>query len=112
MQDLVDYPQQVGQNSKVVLIKFFATWCRPCKMMLPVMELLEPENPEIDFLQVDVDQSRELVDLLNIKGVPTVVILKNGTETGRLVGLKTQAMYQEIIGGASVEQKNTNDAGG
>lgn len=112
MQDLVDYPQQVGQNSKTVFIKFFATWCKPCKLMAPIMELLESENPEIEFLQVDVDQSLKLVDLLNIKGVPTVVVLKNGTETGRLVGLKLQAMYQEIINGASIEAKHASDTGG
>lgn len=111
MQDLVDYPKQVGQNPEKVFIKFFATWCGPCKMMPPIVERLESENSSVNFLQVDVDQNRELVDLLNVKGVPTVVILKNGTETGRLVGLKTQAMYQELIDSSSVEALNTNKGG-
>ena len=101
------------KDPKTLVVKFTATWCQPCRMLATgAWPRLVESNSNVNYHDVDVDQDRSLVDLFNVKGVPTVVILKNGTETGRLVGLKTQAMYQEIIGGASVEQKNTNDAGG
>lgn len=73
-------------EGRTVLVDFFATWCGPCKMMSPILEEFSSEQSDIAVAKVDIDQSRELAERYNITGVPTMILFKNGTEAGRLVG--------------------------
>lgn len=64
---------------RIVLLDFFATWCGPCKTILPSIEALEAEFPSVVFLKVDIDTAgMELREKWSIRSVPTFIMLKKG----------------------------------
>ena len=74
------------------LLYFSSTWCQPCKSFKPTMEKLSAQYP-VTF--IDVDVSAQTAVKYNVRNVPTTILIDNqGTELGRLVGVKTEA---EII---------------
>jgi thioredoxin 1 len=71
--------------------KFFGHWCVPCKLLAPVIDEIKREMPNVKFTDVDVDESVDLVSKYGVRGVPTVVIEKNGVEVKRFVGMKQKS---------------------
>ncbi|HUW07715.1 MAG TPA: thioredoxin [Williamwhitmania sp.] len=82
-----NFKQQV--KSGVTLVDFWATWCMPCKMMVPVLnELADELDGKITIGKVDVDQNQPLAGEFKVRSIPTLVLLKNGKEINRFVGVK------------------------
>ena len=71
-------------NEKKVLVDFFATWCGPCKMLGPV---LENYSSDIKVIKVDVDEFDELAREYAVMSIPTLVLMEDGKEVKRNVGL-------------------------
>jgi len=85
-------------NNKIVVIDFFAEWCGPCKMMAPTFERLAKELKETCiFAKVDVDQSTAMALEYNIQGMPTIIVLRNKKEIGRILGSKTYTVLKAEI---------------
>lgn len=68
------------------VVKFFATWCGPCKMYAPVFERVAARHPDLDFSEVDIDQEPEIRDQYEVAAVPTTLIVKDGEVVGRRPG--------------------------
>lgn len=78
------------------LIKLSATWCGPCKMISKTLEDVDLSGYE--FIEIDVDQQRDIAMKYNIRGVPVLVIEDdNGNELRRTVGNKNKAQLQEFL---------------
>ena len=77
--------------------KFSASWCGPCKMLNPVMEIIKPKFSDVRFTNVDVDEQFEIASKYGIRSVPTVIIEKNGLEVQRISGLKSEMLYINAI---------------
>jgi len=80
--------QQQTKN-KVVLIDFWASWCAPCRMMAPVLNDLATElkgNSHVG--KVDIQQYQSLANQFKVRNIPTMILLKNGAEVNRFVGIK------------------------
>jgi thioredoxin 1 len=71
--------------------KFYGEWCGPCKLLAPVIEEIKKEMPNVKFVDVDVDENYELASKYGVRGVPTVVIEKDGVEVKRFVGMKQKS---------------------
>jgi thioredoxin 1 len=76
--------------------QFSASWCGPCKMLTPIMNEVKEEIKEtsfqyVDFQYVDVDENGDLASKYGVRGVPTVVIEKDGVEVKRFVGMKQKS---------------------
>ena len=69
---------------------FSAPWCGPCRMLGPIMERV---NNTIPVQKVNVDENSELAMEYNVRNVPTVVLLENGQEVKRLIGMNPEARY-------------------
>ena len=84
-------------NQEKVLIEFFAEWCGPCKIVLPVLEKLSKETKEVKFAKINIEECAEVCSNLAIKSVPTIVYFENGKEvrrnTGSLNEMKIKEMY-------------------
>lgn len=76
----------------VKIKKFYADWCAPCKAVTPALRQAA-EELGIDIEEVNIETSRELAMDYNVRSIPTVVMLRNGKEIGRFVGLQ---QYEDI----------------
>ena len=70
---------KVINETDIVIVDFFATWCGPCKMLSPVLEeVAEAKKDEITIIKVDVDDEVELANKYHISSIPTILIFKKG----------------------------------
>jgi thioredoxin 1 len=85
-------------NNKIILVDFWAAWCMPCKMLTPVLNELAEELPKDKYIgKVDVEKYPGLSNRFKIRGIPTMILFKNGKEVERIVGLKTKATLKAKI---------------
>ena len=75
----------------IVLVDFWAVWCMPCKMMVPVLnELAEETNGKVIIAKVNVDEQKATAAKFSIRSIPTMILFQNGKEVKRIVGVKTK----------------------
>ncbi len=88
-----------NNNENLLVVDFFATWCGPCKMFLPVFEKVASElkDENVKMVTVDIDQSSDLALKSKITGVPTVLFFKNGEEVNRFSGFVPQEELEKLI---------------
>jgi len=88
---LTDKNFQNQTKNKVVLVDFWAAWCGPCRMMAPVLNEIAGELNGKSFVgKVNVEQYQSLAKKFKIRGIPTMVLFRNGTELKRFVGVKSK----------------------
>ena len=87
-----DFGSKVLEAKKPVLVDFFATWCGPCRQMLPIVTEISEELPEIDVYKMDVDEAPNTPETLDIQSLPTLIIFKDGKPVAKKTGamLKTE----------------------
>ncbi|AIV03948.1 thioredoxin domain-containing protein [Candidatus Malacoplasma girerdii] len=88
------------KSNKVVVVKFFATWCGPCKMITPVLEQVSDELTDIPFGSVDIDQQGELAHQFNIHTVPTIMLFVNEKPVNSFVGFRHKQAIVEFVNSA------------
>lgn len=82
-----------------VLVDFHADWCGPCRMVGPVVEALARARAgSVLVLKVDTDKSPGLSERLGIRGIPTLIVFRNGRETGRHVGVAQRVQLDALLG--------------
>lgn len=79
----------VGSKDKVIIVDFFATWCGPCKMLMPRIETVVGENEgKVNLAKVDIDEHTEIALDYDVSSVPVLVAIRNGKIQDRVVGLQ------------------------
>ncbi len=86
------------RGEKPVLVDFFAEWCGPCKMMKPVLnELRQLTGDKVRILKIDIDRNPAITNSLNISGVPTLILYKDGKIVWRQSGVVSAKQLQSIV---------------
>lgn len=91
-----EFKSLVINSKRLVLVDFFATWCGPCRMLAPILEVVQEET-KIPVYKVDVDENYELSKEYGIMAVPTMVIFVNGKEVERTSGYMQKNAIEEIL---------------
>ena len=73
-----NFKKKVLDSKSPILVDFWATWCGPCQMMLPILEDFAKSNPDIKVGKVNVDEQPELAGEYGIMSIPTLIAFKNG----------------------------------
>lgn len=92
-----DFDKEVLQSDKTVLIDFYADWCGPCKSLSPIVDEVASENSEVKFVKINIDENQDLARTYSVMSIPTLVVIKNGKEADRSVGLISKAKIENLI---------------
>ena len=92
------FTSEVLEQTKLVLVDFWAVWCGPCKQIAPTLEeLAEKYSENLSVCKVDVDANRELALQYNVRSIPSLMIFKNGEMVDSLIGAVSLEELEDLV---------------
>lgn len=92
------FESKVLQAAEPTLVDFGADWCAPCKMIAPAVEAIaEQYNEKLRVAKMDVDSNRKTPARYGIRGIPTLILFKDGKEATRIVGYRPKDALGEAL---------------
>ncbi|MEZ4337175.1 MAG: thioredoxin domain-containing protein [Sandaracinaceae bacterium] len=95
----LSFDREVLRASRPVLVDFGAAWCGPCRRQEPLLEKLAAERTDVDVVYVDVEASPETARTYGVRGVPTLILFREGQPAATAVGLQHPSRLTEMIEG-------------
>ena len=92
-----NFNEEVLSSDKPVLMDFWAPWCGPCRMVVPIVEEIAGERDDIKVCKINVDEESELAQKFGIMSIPTLIVMKNGEITNQSVGMATKDQILALI---------------
>ena len=94
---LKNFRQEVLESDKPVLLDFWAPWCGPCRMVVPMVEAIAEERPDIKVGKVNIDEEFELARQFGVMTIPTLVVIKNGQVVRQVSGARPKQQILELL---------------
>ena len=92
-----NFENEVLNSDKTVLLDFWASWCAPCHMVVPIVEEIADERRDIKVGKINVDEEPELANKFNIMSIPTLVVMKNGKIVQQVSGARPKKAILEML---------------
>ncbi len=93
-----DFDSQVLKSDVPVVVDFWAPWCGPCKVMLPIVEELDKEyGGKVKFVKMNVDENSDVPGRFSVMSIPTFIIFKNGDAAKTFVGSRSKEDMKKDI---------------
>ena len=92
------FDKQVLQNTKTVLVDFYADWCGPCKMLSPTVDkMAEKYAGKIKVCKLNVDEAFPVAATYGVQSIPTLIFFKNGKDVNKSIGLCSESELESMI---------------
>ena len=92
-----NFQSEVMNSDKPVLLDFWAPWCAPCRMVIPIIEEIAGERPDIKVGKINVDEQPELASKFTMMSIPTLVVMKNGKIVQQVSGARPKKAILEML---------------
>lgn len=92
-----NFESEVLKSNQTVLIDFYADWCGPCKMVSPIVEQIAKEHEKVKVVKINIDNNQELAVKYGVTAIPTLIVIKNGDEATRTVGVASKSEIEAMI---------------
>jgi thioredoxin len=89
--------KQLQSEGNKVLVDYWAPWCGPCRTLIPRLESIESDYPNVTFVKVNVDENQESCMELGIRSVPTIIIYDGNTLVNRSTGVNGESYYKDFL---------------
>jgi len=93
-----EFESKVLKSSTLVLVDFWATWCKPCSMLMPIIEDISREyDSKMLVCKVNVDENQDISSKHNVMSIPTVLLFKDGSVVEQFIGVQARNVYTDAI---------------
>ena len=92
-----NFQNEIMDPEKTVLLDFWASWCAPCRMVVPIIEEIAGERPDIKVGKINVDEQPELASKFGIMSIPTLVVMKNRKIVQQVSGARPKNAILEML---------------
>ncbi|MEF2700499.1 MAG: thioredoxin [Oscillospiraceae bacterium] len=92
-----NFNQEVLNSDKPVPMDFWAPWCGPCRMVVPLVEEIAKERSDIKVVKINVDEEQELAMQFGVMSIPTLVVMKNGKIANQVTGARPKAQILAML---------------
>jgi len=92
-----NFQNEVLNSDKTVLLDFWASWCAPCRRVVPIVEEIADERRDIKVGKINVDEEPELANKFSIMSIPTLVVMKNGKIVQQVSGARPKNSILEML---------------